>query len=127
MSNIKRKRQTALYEHLSRNDEMQGESNSIRPGDKNIRSNKSSKRGSPYLRKTLFNVMGTYLKCAPHDEPVFQFLDRKRSEGDPFYVYMNAASNKFLRRYYPKVKDYLATLEDLSPVDMDSTGLQESI
>ena len=26
-------------------------------GDKNVRSNKSSKRGSPYLRKTLFNVI----------------------------------------------------------------------
>ena len=94
-------------------------------GDKNVRSNKSSKRGSPYLRKTLFNVMGIYLKCAPQDEPVFQFLDRKRSEGKPFYVYMTAASNKFLRRYYAKVRDYLATLDDLPPVDMDSTGLQE--
>ena len=95
-------------------------------GDKNVRSNKSSKRGSPYLRKTLFNVMGIYLKCAPLDEPVFQFLDRKRSEGKPFYVYMTAASNKFLRRYYAQVRDYLATLDDLPPVDMDSTGLNTS-
>ena len=94
-------------------------------GDKNVRSNKASKRGSPYLRKTLFNVMGIYLKCAPQDEPVFQFLDRKRAEGKPFYVYMTAASNRFLRRYYAKVRDYLATLENLPPVDMDSTGLQE--
>ena len=54
-------------------------------GDKNVRSNKSSKRGSPYLRKTLFNVMGIYLKCASQNEPVFQFLNRKRSEGKPFY------------------------------------------
>lgn len=81
-------------------------------GDKNVRSNRSSKRGSPYLRKTLFNVMGIYLKCAPLDEPVFQFLDRKRSEGKPFYVYMTAASNKFLRRYYAQVRDYLSTLDD---------------
>lgn len=95
-------------------------------GEKNVRSNKSSKRGSPYLRKTLFNVMGIYLKRTPQDEPVFLFLDRKRSEGKPFYVYMTAASNKFLRRYYAKVRDYLATLEDLPPVDMDSTGLQGS-
>ena len=95
-------------------------------GDKNVWSNKSSKRGSSYLRKTLFNVMGIYLKCAPQDEPVFQFLDRKRSEGKPFYVYMTAASNKFLRRYYAKVRDYLATLEDLPPVELDSTGLQRS-
>ena len=93
-------------------------------GDKNVRSNRSSKRGSPYLRKTLFNVMGIYLKCAPLDEPVFQFLDRKRSEGKPFYVYMTAASNKFLRRYYAQVRDYLATLDDLPPIDMDSTGLK---
>lgn len=95
-------------------------------GDKNVRSNKSSKRGSPYLRKTLFNVMGVYLKCAPADEPVYQFLDRKRSEGKPFYVYMTAASNKFLRRYYAKVRDYLAALDNLPPVDMDSTGLQQN-
>lgn len=93
-------------------------------GDKNVRSNRSSKRGSPYLRKTLFNIMGVYLKCSPQDEPVYQFLDRKRSEGKPFYVYMTAASNKFLRRYYAKVRDHLATLEDLPPVDMDPTGLQ---
>ena len=77
-------------------------------GDKNVRSNKSSKRGSPYLRKTLFNIMGVYLQRAPQDEPVFQFLDRKRAEGKPYYVYMTAAANKFLRRYYAKVRDYLA-------------------
>ena len=95
-------------------------------GDKNVRSNKSSKRGSPYLRKTLFNIMGIYLKCSPQDEPVYKFLDHKRSEGKPFYVYMTAASNKFLRRYYAQVRDYLSTLDDLPPVDMDSTGLKPS-
>ena len=92
-------------------------------GEKNVRSNKSSKRGSPYLRKALFNVMICYLQKAPADEPVFQFLDRKRAEGKPYYVYMTAGANKFLRRYYGKVMEYLSTLEDLPPVDMDSTGL----
>ena len=82
-----------------------------------------SKRGSPYLRKALFNVMICYLQKAPTDEPVFQFLDRKRAEGKPYYVYMTAGANKFLRRYYGKVMEYLSTLEDLPPVDMDSTGL----
>lgn len=96
-------------------------------GEKNIRSNKSSKRGSPYLRKTLFNIMSIYLKCAPQEEPIFQFLDRKRTEGKPYYVYMTAAGNKFLRRYYAQVRDYLATLENLPPVDMESTGLQHTI
>ena len=95
-------------------------------GEKNIRSNKSSKRGSPYLRKTLFNIMSIYLKCAPQEEPIFQFLDRKRTEGKPYYVYMTAAGNKFLRRYYAQVRDYLATLEKLPSVDMESTGLQHT-
>ena len=95
-------------------------------GEKNIRSNKSSKRGSPYLRKTLFNIMSIYLKCAPQEEPIFQFLDRKRTEGKPYYVYMTAAGNKFLRRYYAQVRDYLVTLENLPPVDMESTGLQHT-
>ena len=92
-------------------------------GEKNVRSNRSSKRGSPYLRKTLFNIMGVYLKCSPAEEPIYQFLDRKRAEGKPFYVYITAGANKFLRRYFAKVREYLATLDDLPPVDMDSTGL----
>lgn len=78
-------------------------------GDKDVRSNKSSKRGSPYLRKALFNIMSCYLQNAPEDEPVFQFLDRKRAEGKPYYVYMTAGANKFLRRYYAKVRDFLAS------------------
>lgn len=90
---------------------------------KNVRSNKSPKRGAPYLRKTLFSIMMYLCQTAPADEPVFQFLDRKRNDGTPYYVYMTARANKFLRRYYAKVRDYLATLDDLPPVDIDSTGL----
>ena len=67
--------------------------------------------------------MTVYLQRAPADEPVFQFLNRKRAEGKPYYVYMTAGANKFLRRYYGKVIEYLSTLEDLPPVDMDSTVL----
>lgn len=95
-------------------------------GDYHSRSNKTTKRGSPYLRKTLFNIMTIHLQRAPLDEPVFQFLDKKRAEGKPYYVYMTAARNKFLRRYYAKVMTYLATLENLPPVDMESTGLQRT-
>ena len=69
--------------------------------------------------------MGVYLKCSPAEEPIYQFLDRKRAEGKPFYVYMTAGANKFLRRYFAKVREYLATLDDLPPVDMDSTGLSQ--
>jgi len=67
--------------------------------------------------------MKVHLQRAPADEPVFQFMDKKRAEGKPYYVYMTAVGNKFLRRYYGKVMAYFAALEDLPPVDMDSTGL----
>jgi len=81
-------------------------------GMKDSRSNKSSKRGSPYLRKTLFNVMSCILQNAPCDVPVYQFLDRKRDEGKHFYVYMTAGANKFLRIYFGRVRDYLAESDE---------------
>lgn len=69
-----------------------------------------SKRGSPRLRKTLFQIMSTIIQHAPADDPVFQFLDRKRQEGKHYYVYMTAAANKFLRIYYGTVTAYLEKL-----------------
>ena len=81
-------------------------------GKMNSKSNPSTKRGSPHLRKTLFQIMTTYLKRSPIDEPVYQFLDKKRSEGKPYYVYMVAGSNKFLRIYYARVKECMANLEN---------------
>lgn len=74
-------------------------------------SSHSSKAGSPLLRKTLFNVMTMLIQRQPCDDPVYQFLDKKRSEGKPYYVYMTAGANKFLRVYYGRVKEYLASLE----------------
>ena len=65
-----------------------------------------SKRGSPRLRKTLFQVMSTIIQHAPADDPVYQFLDRKRREGKHYYVYMTTAANKFLRIYYGTVMAY---------------------
>jgi transposase len=70
-------------------------------------SNPASKRGSPHLRKTLFQVVDTHLKRSPPDEPVYRFLDKKRAEGKPYYVYMTVAANKFLRIYYAQVKAFL--------------------
>ena len=55
--------------------------------------------------------MSCILKNSPVDEPVFQFLDKKRSEGKHYYVYMMAAANKFLRIYYARVSEYLASME----------------
>lgn len=84
-------------------------------GMKNSRSNRTSKRGSPYLRKTLFNLMTVLIQKAPPDEHVYQFLDKKRAEGKPYYVYMTAGANKFLRIYYGKIRDHLAALDAPSP------------
>ena len=69
-----------------------------------------SKKGSPHLRKVLFRVMECYLQCKPANEPIFQFLDRKRAEGKHYYCYMTAGCAKFLRIYYARVKAYLDEL-----------------
>ena len=55
--------------------------------------------------------MDALLQKAPPDDPVFRFLDKKRAEGKPYYVYMTAGANKFLRIYYGKVKEYLTSLD----------------
>ena len=80
-------------------------------GQMDVRSRSISKRGSASLRRTLFLVMSVILQCAPIDEPVYQFMDKKRSEGKPYRVYMMASANKFLRIYYASVKAYLDSLE----------------
>lgn len=67
----------------------------------------TSKRGSPQLRKTLFQVVDTYVKRKPENEAVYQFYAKKMSEGKPFYVCTTAAANKFLRIYYARVKECL--------------------
>lgn len=74
--------------------------------DRNI-----SKKGSPHLRRALFQVMDCLVKHSPADEPVYQFLDRKRAEGKHYYSYMTAGSAKFLRIYYARVKEYLDSLD----------------
>ena len=80
-------------------------------GTIDVRSRSISKRGYSSLRRTIFLVMGVILCGAPADEPVYQFMDRKRAEGKPYKVYMMASANKFLRIYYATVKAYLDALE----------------
>ena len=70
----------------------------------------TSKKGSPHLRKTLFQIMESLIQRSPADDPVYAFMDKKRTQGKPYYVYMIAGSNKFLRIYYGRVKEYLSTL-----------------
>ena len=81
-------------------------------GDHNQKSVPTSKKGSPHLRKTLFQIMDSLIKTSPVGDPVYDFLDKKRSQGKPYYVYMTAGMNKFLRIYYGRVNEYLAKLEE---------------
>ena len=53
-------------------------------GDVTGRHKSTSKIGASSLRRTLFLVMSVYLQTAPLDEPVYQFMDRKRAEGKPY-------------------------------------------
>ena len=55
--------------------------------------------------------MSALLQNAPQDQPVYQFMDKKRAQGKPYKVYMMAAANKFLRIYYATVKAHLDALE----------------
>jgi len=72
---------------------------------------KISKKGSPHLRKTLFQVMDCLLRTSPQNDIVYQLLDRKRAEGKHYYSYMCAGSAKLLRIYYARVKEHLNNLE----------------
>ena len=73
---------------------------------------RTSKKGSPYLRKTLFQIMDNLIKRSPADDAVYAFMDKKRTEGKDYYVYMTAGANKFLRIYYGRVRAYLSTLPE---------------
>ncbi len=80
-------------------------------GKKVTKSGKISRTGDALLRKTAYQVVECHLLNSPADEPVYQFLDKKRSEGKNYYVYMTAACNKFLRIYYARIGEYLNSLE----------------
>ena len=79
-------------------------------GQMDVRSRSISKRGSSALRRTLFLVMSVYLQQSPEQEPIYQFMAKKRAEGKPYRVYMMASANKFLRVYYAAVKTHLEAL-----------------
>lgn len=76
-------------------------------GQKVSKTNPMTKKGSSALRRTLFIIMQVLLQNKPVDNPVYDFLIKKQSEGKHYYSYMNAAANKFLRIYYARVKEVL--------------------
>ena len=76
-------------------------------GQLDVSSRHISKRGSAALRRVLFQITEVYILNKPEDEPVYQFIDKKRSEGKHYYSYRIAAANKFLRIYFAKVNQVL--------------------
>ena len=76
-------------------------------GDKKPKSARTTKKGSPFLRKALFQVMDGVLKRQNENDPVYVFIDKKRKEGKPYHVYMTAGANKFLRIYFARVREFL--------------------
>lgn len=78
-------------------------------GQLDVSSRHISKRGSAALRKVLFQITEVYILNKPEDEPVYQFIDKKRSEGKHYYSYRIAAANKFLRIYFAKVNQVLTS------------------
>ena len=64
-----------------------------------------SKRGNKYLRKAGYETMQSLIKHKPEDDAVYQFIQKKRSEGKACNVAMIAGFNKFLRIYYARVSE----------------------
>lgn len=64
-----------------------------------------SKRGNAYLRKTGYEIMQSLIKHKPQDDPIYDFIQKKRNEGKRGKEAMIAGLNKFLRVYYGKVME----------------------
>lgn len=71
----------------------------------NASERKISKRGNSYLRKTGYEIMQSLIKHKPTGDPVYDFIQKKRSEGKCGKEAMIAGLNKFLRIYYGKVME----------------------
>lgn len=72
-------------------------------GTFNASERKISKRGNSYLRKTGYEIMQSLIKHKPADDSVYDFIQKKRSEGKCDKEAMIAGLNKFLRVYYGRV------------------------
>jgi transposase len=118
VSRFESKRSLAAYAGVDPDKDDSGKKVSI--------SGKISRSGDALIRKAVFQAVEVYLLNSPADEPVYQFLDKKRSEGKLYYVYMTAACNKFLRIYYARVKEFLASLEAEMKTEAPASATLES-
>ena len=79
-------------------------------GTFNASERKISKRGNSYLRKTGYEIMQSLIKHKPADDSVYDFIQKKRSEGKCGKKAMIAGLNKFLRVYYGRVMERYSEL-----------------
>ena len=70
-----------------------------------------TKRGNKHLRKVIYEVCLSYIQHKPEGDPVYEFIEKKRSEGKCGKEALVAGINKFLRIYYGKVTDLYRELE----------------
>ncbi len=70
-----------------------------------------SKRGNGYLRNVGFKIMFCKIRYKPEGDVVYDFIQKKRSEGKCGKEAMVASINKFLRIYYGKVTELYRNLE----------------
>ena len=64
-----------------------------------------SKRGKKKKKKTAFEIMQSLIQHKPNGDPVYDFIQKKRSEGKSAKEAMVAGINKFLRVYYGMVME----------------------
>jgi transposase len=70
-----------------------------------------SKRGNGYLCRVGFEIMFCKIRYKPEGDAVYDFIQKKRSEGKCGKEAMVAGINKFLRIYYGKVSELYRNLE----------------
>ena len=58
------------------------------------------------MRRAAFLTCSAILRKGDPEDPIYAFMDKKRSEGKHFYVYMVAGAAKLLRIYYARVSEY---------------------
>lgn len=71
-----------------------------------------SKRGNSYLRKTGFEIMQSLIQHKPIGDPIYDFIQKKRTEGKCGKEAMIAGLNKFLRIYYGKVSEVYKEIDE---------------
>lgn len=88
-----------------------------------VKSTRISKKGSPYLRRVVYQVITMIYMLGSRgltNDPIYTFIAKKyKEEGKHYYVALTAGCGKFMRHYYGKVKAYLSNMEKPSAEESD--------